>query len=323
MNRARRRQETTETFPDDARIIPLARREQWKDKHSPSHNLLVPTEISRSTRNSVTPAASRDGRPLDFRGFASASPTLLRSRTLLNRVEHTYLVPLQAASAFLAAIENDYHVLRSGLMPREAGQPEAGYEYEAMPYETVYYDSHELSLYRLGSASQATDRKIRIRKYPARGLSFLEVKSKSPAGRTSKERRLRPMSATEISSAERSFLSTQLPIEVPQLCSQVCVRYNRATLLARRAEERITLDIGLRYENVAQSIQLQGMAIIEVKQLPAADPSRAHQWLMSAGPQPRGFSKYRTGLWLRERISRPETTKSLIWNTAPLCSGGG
>lgn len=272
----------------------------------------MPAEIPRSKRDSVTPAASRDRHDLDYRGFESASPTLLRSRTLLSRIEHTYLVPLHTASAFLAAIEDDYCVLRTPYNARPC---------EAMPYETVYYDSQELSLYQLGHMPQATDRKVRIRKYPARGLSFLEVKSTSPEGRTTKERRLRPMSAAAISSDELGFLNAHLPAQVPRLCRQVSVRYERSTLLARRVEERITLDVGLRYEHGAQSTQLQDMAIVEVKQLPAAEPSRAHQWLIRASNHPGGFSKYQTGLWLRERIARPDATRPLIWCTAPFSLG--
>ena len=55
-------------------------------------------------------------------------------------------------------------------------------------YHTVYYDTHNVSMYINHHNGRKVRKKVRMREYLESNLCFLEVKSKNNKGRTSKKR---------------------------------------------------------------------------------------------------------------------------------------
>lgn len=238
-------------------------------------------------------------RPVDLSQFSTASDLLLRKRSLLSRREDKFILSLEALPSFLAAMPSHYHVLRA------AG--EAG-----LTYETLYLDSDDLPLLELGHALSARS-KIRIRRYPSRGLCYLEVKSRDISGLTTKHRLLRGNCAPVLETRDWNFIRTHVPQVRDDIRPQVCVRYRRLSFLSLLSQERLTVDLQLHYWEDDREEWLQEAAVVEVKRPPNGAPSQAIRWLAKNQIAVSQFSKYRTGLWLRGHLPPPPQVDLRLW----------
>ncbi len=265
----------------------------------------ISSNTAMHSRN-VTLAANVGPTLRALESFAVASQDLLAARMLLTRVEDTFIVPLQQLPDLLDAVAEHYRLSSADAR-------------EGVHYRTHYFDSPELSLLKRSRQDSATTRKIRIRQYPSRGLSFVEIKQKEPHGLTSKLRQERddlPSDAGQgqLTSRDLRFVEAHLPNVPSPLACHVRAEYRRHSFVSRVAEERLTIDHELRFcLPGSRGASLEDVAIVERKHIGGSEASPARDWLLANGFAPEDFGKYRAGLWLSGKLARPGIASELRW----------
>jgi len=235
--------------------------------------------------------------------FTKASQQLLRTRELLTRCEEKFILPLSEVADFLALMPTHYHVLPIGRSVR------------AEDYETLYFDSSELQLYRRGLQHKPAH-KVRLRRYGFRKLSFLEVKTKGIDGNTSKVRRVHDHHSTSLSESDLRFVHNNTNGRQLQLSPQVVVQYKRMTFLSVSSMERMTIDFGIRYLQNVGTLSLQGAVVIEIKRTNTGQHSAAECWLRDNQICSSPFSKFKAGLFLRGETI-PDIARDIdLWQIA-------
>lgn len=183
----------------------------------------------------------------------------MRSVKLMNRIDTKYILRYDEALTLLErAADAGYRVQQiDGL--------------RATRYDTLYYDTPERQMYLVHHNQQLTRQKIRTRRYVESGLTFLEVKNKTNRGRTKKQR-------IEISHDEfyaftantqaLDFFAERSAYSHTAISPAAATRFVRITLVNATLNERSTIDLDLRYEDVRRghSVAIDGMVILEVKQ---------------------------------------------------------
>ncbi|MFN3849683.1 MAG: polyphosphate polymerase domain-containing protein [Spirosomataceae bacterium] len=173
---------------------------------------------------------------------------------LMDRVDVKYLIPLHLLSAVLADAQKHYKLLEIN-------------NQRLCAYETLYYDTEDLSLYHNHQAGRTNRYKVRFRNYVGSNLSFFEIKHKNNKGRTIKKRIKQPYEADLILNEEEShFLHEITPLSSNQLKGNLWVNYSRMTLVNKTSAERLTIDVNLTFHSNLETKGYHQMAIAEVKQ---------------------------------------------------------
>jgi len=133
-------------------------------------------------------------------------------------------------------------------------------------YQTLYYDTEEMTLYKKHHNGELNRYKIRHRTYVDSNMGYLEVKFKNNKGRTIKERIKQKVVGNEFNETAIQFLSSELPFNPNVLKPVVWVNYGRITLVNKLTAERVTIDTGLQFVTDTKNITLDNLIIVEVKQ---------------------------------------------------------
>jgi len=164
-------------------------------------------------------------------------------------------------------------------------------------YESVYFDTSDLRLYRDAATSRRCRFKVRIRIYRDTDIAVLEVKAKDGRGQTTKSR-------LAYDSDDRHRLTDVGCEFIDQLAGtagisatlqpSLTTRYQRSTLVDQTPGARYTVDRGLVCtEPSGTSVGLDDV-IIETKSSGSA--STLDRWLWEHGVRPVRISKYCTAL---------------------------
>lgn len=221
------------------------------------------------------------------RGFVDLRAALLAlqgtdhpgdSHQLLARVDSKFALPRAQLSQLLLALAPSYLLLRS------AGQP-------AGSYLTLYFDSAGHQFLHDHLRGRRPRHKLRIRHYPDRKLSMLEVKTRTPGNRTEKQLRSRVFGSSELS-AEDGQWAAELTGTSQPLSLTAWTSCQRLTLLGRRSNERVTIDLNISLGTGRGARLLRDTVLVELKQLHRAEESPALQALREAGARRVRLSKY-------------------------------
>jgi hypothetical protein len=216
--------------------------------------------------------------------FLPTSLAELDSAALLDRVDTKFLLPSSRVPSVLSALWGDYRVLDIDGVRQHT-------------YRTRYFDTPGFDSFYDHLADIDTRHKIRSRTYIESGLTFLEVKTKAK-GRTIKARRQIPRRLRRITEPARSFIATHTPFEGVDWRPAVDNQFQRITLVHRHYAERLTLDVGIRFDFRRRTVVLPGIAVAEVKQAKANANSPFLQEMDVASIVPTGMSKYCVGVAL-------------------------
>lgn len=142
------------------------------------------------------------------------------------------------------------------------------------PYNSLYYDTGNIGMYRDHHNKRLTRQKIRTRVYVNSGTTFLEIKRKINTGRTKKKRiQIDPADFGDIASAARAgeygrFIAEYSKYDIAGIHPRVETIFSRITLVNAERTERVTVDTGLRFVNhdTACEKDLGRAVIIEIKQ---------------------------------------------------------
>jgi hypothetical protein len=137
-------------------------------------------------------------------------------------------------------------------------------------YETLYFDTEDFQLYNKHQNKKLNRYKIRIRKYVDSALSFFEIKFKNNKGRTIKQRiKIKDESAL-LEGNVGAFLKDKTNIDPHTLQPKLQVDYCRITLVNMSTQERVTIDLDLKFKGKEPDTSLDHIVIVEVKQNRAA-----------------------------------------------------
>jgi len=133
-------------------------------------------------------------------------------------------------------------------------------------YQTLYYDTPGYDLYTNHQNGQLKRYKIRMRRYVESNVYFFEVKCKNNKGRTIKTRVLKKDLNNEITDSSVQLLSDSANMHPENLEPKLWVNYNRITLVNKKDDERITIDVDMNMKNENGLVDFPGLVIVEVKQ---------------------------------------------------------
>jgi hypothetical protein len=230
--------------------------------------------------------------------YATAGLADIADTAVAHRADTKFLLPAEELRSTLATLGDHYRVLDID-----------GRRFTA--YETQYFDTGNYELFQRHHSGGSNRCKVRTRLYANTGLAFLEVKQKTPNGRTLKYRVPTPGFETERLQPWREFIETHCPYPAALLRPALRSRFDRICLLSTERAERLTIDLDLAVDASADTIDIPRIAIAELKQERFGEAARESGFLRAMrgmGFRPTAFSKYCIGLLL----ARPEIKHNLF-----------
>lgn len=225
--------------------------------------------------------------------FARADAGLLARRELRRRTDTKFVLSPDAAADFARRLSATHAVLSAG-------------DELIATYRTLYFDTPALEFFHQHRRGRRIRHKARIRHYPDRRLSVLEVKTRRTAMLTSKAWRAHDYGSDELSADDETFVATQTGV-FDRLLPQVSTHFHRLMLLGMETDERVTIDLDLCVDREGRSRPVRDVAIVEVKQWPGRRDSPAMATLRAAGHRPSWASKYCTSIALTHPELHPNT----------------
>jgi len=223
---------------------------------------------------------------------------LTERASLLTRIDRKYVLPRGDLNAVLADLDPAVRVLEIDGVRSSA-------------YESVYFDTPELTSFLTAAHRRRRRFKIRTRTYVDSAQSFLEVKTRGGRGVTVKERLPYDMTDRSTLTAEgRRYTDTVLDeADITGAAGQdleptLTTRYLRTTLFIPESSSRATIDTGLSWASVLgrardvnvgrQRLDRPQLAIVETKS--GSRASAVDRILWAHGHRPATISKYGTGM---------------------------
>jgi hypothetical protein len=210
--------------------------------------------------------------------FPLASAELLARRELRRRTDTKYVLSPGAALRWLGGLVDDYAVLAAG-------------KTRLATYQTLYFDTPDLEFFHSHRRGRRVRQKVRLRHYPDRKVSMLEIKMRRSELESCKISREHPYGESGLSAEERAFLSSHIDCG-EGLCRQVWTNFSRIMLLGVHTNERVTIDLDLVVASDELRETLPGVAIVEVKQRPFNRDTVAMATLRAAHGSSESMSKY-------------------------------
>lgn len=176
----------------------------------------------------------------------------------------------------------------------------------AFDYLTLYYDTEDMLFYRLHHDQRVNRYKVRCRNYVDTGKCYIEVKYKNNKDKTIKNRRLLKdkFIHPELSASSRDFarncFSNGYRNVVDTIKPVLWVAYKRMTFANPSNNERITIDVDLRFDGNSRDIRLDYLVIAELKKACSSQKSEFLGLLKNLNILPTKFSKYCMGIVLTE-----------------------
>ena len=199
----------------------------------------------------------------------------LQGSSIWSRMRHISLEEMKTVT-LMSRIDTKFVTHQKYLLPileeAEAKRYRVQYTTCALNnYDTTYYDTESMAMYLMHHNQKLHRQKIRCRTYTDSGISFLEIKDKSNKGRTNKIRM--PVDQTDEESLKHNpealeFIASNTQYDFQKLIPAVETEFFRITLVNDEKTERITIDVGLTFNNFTNGTRasLNDLIIIELKQ---------------------------------------------------------
>lgn len=223
----------------------------------------------------------------DFYSLIEQLPALslaeLDAVSLLNRTDTKFTLPVADLNRLNSCLLENYHVLEID------GK-------RLFEYENNYFDTPELKFYKDHHNGYVNRVKVRCRKYVASGLIYFEIKKKEKITRTNKFRQPITEMLTELETDKKEKLARYTRNDVNNIQLILQNNFSRITLVNEKMTERVTIDLQLVFRAGAKEIQLNNLAIIEIKQSRATQKSPLALFLKNNNIRKQSFSKYIFGV---------------------------
>lgn len=204
----------------------------------------------------------------------------MRERELQRRIDSKYTCSSELLHEILGPLSEDYAALPAG-------------EGHFATYQSLYFDTPDRRCFHDHRRGRRLRQKIRIRHYPDRRLTFLEVKTKRNEVLTDKKRLAMNFGSEALGTIELAFLRHHAALAVEALRPTLRVDFSRLSLVSLGTAERVTIDVGLRAQEPGGSeLSFGDVAVIEVKQAPFCVRTPIMRRIHSARLHERSMSKY-------------------------------
>ncbi len=231
--------------------------------------------------------------------FQPISLKEMDSVRLLNRIDTKYVVSLDLLPQILEEIQSNYKSLDI------EGE-------RVFSYNSLYYDTPANYMYLAHHNGKLNRYKIRFREYISSKLCFLEIKYKSKGSRTIKHRTTIESIETKLSEKSKNYIAKYTPFKDGNLHPMIYTEFSRITLVNNQLNERVTIDVDLRFRKNGFSKETGNVVIVELKRDVAAGQSELIKALGQYGVYPKGFSKYCIGRALVETNLKSNNFKERI-----------
>jgi hypothetical protein len=239
---------------------------------------------------------------------------LTERASLLTRIDRKYLLPRSELDAVLADLDSGVRVLDINGVRSSA-------------YESVYFDTPELTSFLMAAHPRRRRFKIRTRTYVDSAQSYLEVKTRGGRGVTVKDRLpYAPSDRARLTTEGRRYTDTVLDDAAitgahgHDLMPTLTTGYLRTTLFIPESSSRATIDTGLSWATVPHRTaadQLVAERSVPERSVPGRDApqgrldrpqlaivetksgsraSAVDRILWAHGHRPATMSKYGTGM---------------------------
>lgn len=215
-------------------------------------------------------------------GFAPITLEQMSGVKLMNRTDTKFVTNVAKLCQLLLLAQQDYYVQEID------GK-------RNLEYDTTYFDTTQFDMYNQHQWGHTNRQKIRFRTYCISGLQFMEVKTKNNHGRT-KKKRIEVGDMDLRDEEKRLFIGKHLRYGVETLQPALNNHFSRITLVNKAKTERLTIDSGLRFNNIVsgEKLGMGDLVIIELKR-DGQVFSPVLEMLRQLRIQPHGFSKYSMG----------------------------
>lgn len=251
----------------------------------------VETQMGVPSAAAAAVAAVADALP------AASLAQVLAAAELQTRTDRKYLVPVSVFARLGAELADTFHVLQID------GR-------RSFAYESVYFDTADLALYRQHLQGRRRRYKVRTRSYLDSGETMLEAKLKGLRGETVKSRWAHPASkrrtlTDDARAVLAELLEREYGLELPDLAPSVTTTYSRTTLVDLLGGGRVTCDVDLVCSATSSSTTSRAAnsrstpdrhVLVETKTAGPGGP--ADQCLHRLGVRPVSVSKYCVGVAL-------------------------
>ena len=237
-------------------------------------------------------------------GFSPITLEEMDSIRLMNRIDTKYLTDIRTLELVLAdAAGRGYRIFENS-------------EVRLHGYDSVYFDTADLLMFKEHRRGKAVRQKVRTRIYRDSGQCFLEVKRKDNHGRT-KKKRLEV--AGELfwdfrsDKAACSWLSGHSLCGAEEISPSLETAFRRVTLVNAGLSERLTIDTGVSFHNLrtGTSSSLGAAVIIELKQ-DGRLHSEMQDILLDRRVKPLRISKYCIGVVSTDPVVHPGRFKEKL-----------
>jgi hypothetical protein len=172
---------------------------------------------------------------------------------LLNRMDAKFAFRAEKLPGILAQLSSSYYILEIN-------------QVRLQRYETLYFDTPELTFYLNHHNKRLNRFKVRSRKYVDSGSCYFEIKFKNNRRRTIKERNRQKGPQEEITGKQEQLLISFTNLTSGMLMPVIWVNFSRITLVSHTMMERVTIDTGLTFKNGLAECTYPGVVIAEIKQ---------------------------------------------------------
>jgi len=189
---------------------------------------------------------------IDLNRFSTIELSSLDKEHLQDRVDTKFVLHQSQLPALLVKLENSHQIL----------------EVEGcgiQPYQNLYFDDAQLSLYLQHHDKKGNRCKVRLRKYASNNTVFFEVKQKINRQRTIKLRIPHHELNETLSAEALDFFYQTVTTNVGNLRPTLWCDFNRITLVSPGQDERMTVDYDITVRNLKRTVSFDGLALIEVK----------------------------------------------------------
>ena len=240
------------------------------------------------------------------------SPVLLdeiQEVRLLKRSDTKFLFHESLLPGILKKLTEDYHVLevKGERMQR---------------YKTRYYDTPDFELYHQHQNGQRERYKLRFRSYLNSNVDYLEVKCKDNHGCTQKSRIISENSSLKRTPDINVFLRAVFPLFQKTYIPTITNNFYRIALVSKYDQERLSLDLDIRFLSPFTQFSLPGMVVAEVKQPRFSVHSAFIQQMRFMGCRPASFSKYCVGVAMAYPKIKRNAFKPLLRDIKKIIIGG-
>ena len=172
---------------------------------------------------------------------------------LFDRVDFKYIFTLELLPELLNQLNEQYNLLITGNSGLNA-------------YQSHYFDTSNFQMYLNHHNGLKNRSKIRFRKYLETGTAFFEIKQKTNKERTVKSRVEVNGNGIAFNAQIEEMLLEKTGITVDDLSEALIIKYHRISLVSKKLKERVSIDIGLQYNQTGKIINFPGIVIAEIKQ---------------------------------------------------------